>query len=347
MKRLSYIDIAKGFAIFFIVLGHAIVHSLNSHIAFNIIYSFHVPLFFIISGFTFESINKGFLNFVKNKFVRLLVPYFIWSVLFLIPYYLFGGSVDESFGNTGSFSLINNLCNILYGVGVNSSLKQNTPLWFLPALFSMEFIFYFICKIQGKKKHIFILIFLFFISIFSYKYITFIFPFGLNTVLNLGIFFYFGYLMKKYNIVNKYYKKNYLLIAFLLIGISFGIINESISCVDYYYGNIFMFYVTSFFLSLFVIFISKLMVTNKEIEYVGKNTMGILIFHKLIIVIFQNKIPFINSYLRDSSPFIELLLGILISIITIIICLLIIRIIRLMKMNFLLGEKTKVYTDSR
>ena len=64
MKRLTYIDVMRGFAIFFIVYGHSIVHSLNSHIAFNIVYSFHVPLFFVISGLTFSSINKRFFSFL-------------------------------------------------------------------------------------------------------------------------------------------------------------------------------------------------------------------------------------------------------------------------------------------
>lgn len=340
MKRLSYIDISKGFAIFFIVLGHTIVHSLNSHIVFNIIYSFHVPLFFIISGFTFDSINKKFLDFIKNKFIRILVPYFIWSVLFLFPYYLFGGSVDESFGNTGTFSFISNLYNIVYGVGVNAALKQNTSLWFLPALFSMEFIFYFICKFQGKKKQIFILIFLFLISVLSYKYITVIFPFGLNTFLNLGIFFYSGYLMKKYNIVDKNYKKRYLLTAFLLIGISLSIINDSVSCVDYYYGNIFLFYVTSFFLSLFIIFISKLIITNKVLEYIGKNTMGILIFHKLIILIFQTKLGFVSSLLNNSNVFIELTLSLIVTILSIIFSLIGTKIVRKV-CPILIGENSR------
>lgn len=338
MKRLTYIDVMRGFAIFFIVYGHSIVHSLNSHIAFNIVYSFHVPLFFVISGLTFSSINKRFFSFLKNKFLRILIPYFIWSLLFLIPYYLFGKSVGESFGNTGSFNILENLYNILYGVGASSALKQNTPLWFLPALFSMEIIFYFICKLKGKKNHFIIMLFLFLVSMFSYKFISLILPFGLNTFLNLGIFFYFGYLMKEYKIIDIFYENKCLFILLLLVGVITSIINKSISCVDYYYGNIFLFYISSISLSLCTIFFSRLILKNEILEYIGKNSMGILIFHKLIIVTFQNKIPIINSLIRDSNFIVESLLGMVLSVITIIFCLFIIKILRIFKMNFLLGE---------
>lgn len=341
MKRLSYIDITKGFAIFFIVLGHAIVHSLNSHFAFNIIYSFHVPLFFIMSGFTFESINKNFFHFLKNKIIRILIPYFIWSVLFLIPYYIFGKGVDEAFGNTGTFNFVDNIYSIIYGVGVNSLLKQNTPLWFLPALFTMEFIFYFLCKFKLKRSHAIICISLLLLSIISYKNITYVFPFGFNTFLNLGIFFYVGYLMKKFNWIDKYYSKKFLFFVFFIVGIIFSIINDSVSCVDYYYGNIYFFYITGFSLSLFVIFISKYINKCKIMEYIGRNTMSILIFHKLVIVFFQNKVLFVKTYLRNSNFLFELFLGIVISIITIVVCLLISKLIKTLKMNFLLGEKNK------
>lgn len=339
MQRIKYIDISRSIAIFLIVLGHSIVHSLNSHIAYNIIYSFHVPLFFFISGFTFNSVGKKFFTFLRKKFFRIVIPYFIWALVFLIPYYLLGKNVDSSFGNLGSFNLIYNIGSIFYGVGAFYNLKQNTSLWFLPALFTMEIFFYFICKIKNNKNVI-VLFILLLVSYMSYKFNKFILPFGINTFLNLGFFFYLGYVTKNYNLLKKMYRKKIYIIFFSIIGIFASIINDSISCVDYYYGNMLLFYLSSISLIFFTIMMAMSISEHKVLEYIGKNTMGILIFHKLIIVIFQNKIPVIGMWLRNSNWLIELIMGVIISIITIIICLWIVKILNKLKLNFLLGEKS-------
>ena len=47
--RIEWIDIAKGFGILLVILGHTIAYDC-SHIVYNSIYSFHMPLFFFLSG---------------------------------------------------------------------------------------------------------------------------------------------------------------------------------------------------------------------------------------------------------------------------------------------------------
>lgn len=46
IKRVNYIDIARAFAIIFIVFGYTIVHSDNCYFIFKFLYSFHVVLSF-------------------------------------------------------------------------------------------------------------------------------------------------------------------------------------------------------------------------------------------------------------------------------------------------------------
>ena len=207
-KRVSYVDIARAFAIIFIVLGHTIVHSEHLGILFKLLYSFHIALFFMISGFIFKiKDNESFLSFFKRKFLRIMIPYFIWALAFLIPYMLFGGSIGNKLDITSSFNLKTMLFNTLYGNGNMNALKQNTALWFLPALFSMEVIYYFIIKFLKKHNDLKISVFVpiiivgFLSTIYLNKFI--ILPFGINTVLNIGIFFYIGYLLKEFNIIEK------------------------------------------------------------------------------------------------------------------------------------------------
>ncbi len=47
-KRLDFIDIAKGIGIILVVTGHLLPVAAGLHV---LIYSFHMPLFFFLSGF--------------------------------------------------------------------------------------------------------------------------------------------------------------------------------------------------------------------------------------------------------------------------------------------------------
>lgn len=62
-KRIEYLDYAKGIGIILVVLGHILIKG-NIKIY---IYSFHMPLFFIISGYLFNYINIINFKEVINK----------------------------------------------------------------------------------------------------------------------------------------------------------------------------------------------------------------------------------------------------------------------------------------
>ena len=319
-KRISFIDISRAFAIIFIVLGHTLVHSDNCEGIFKLLYSFHVMLFFIISGYTFKN-KDNFWIFLKNKFFRLMIPYFIWAVIFLIPYILFGKEVQENIGSNSSFDIKIQLFNILYGNGNSSALKQNSSLWFLPVLFSMEVIYYFVIKLLNRSKNMefIILVNILLISYISNFTLKIIFPWGINTVLVLGVFFYVGYLFKIHEIFTKNRVLNFIsIMAILIIGLSACYLNTLVSCIDYSYGNLTLTLLSGFCLSIVLIYISYVIEKNVILEYVGKNTMGILIFHKLIILIFQVKFGTISNLLRSSNIIIELCLSIVITVLSII-----------------------------
>ena len=50
-KRIGYIDMAKGLAIILVIIGHI---SFTPSMGKTILYLFHIPLFFFLSGFTFS-----------------------------------------------------------------------------------------------------------------------------------------------------------------------------------------------------------------------------------------------------------------------------------------------------
>lgn len=98
-KRIEYIDQIKGLAIFLVVLAHimawtyqswevALQHkSVAPMLWWRIIYSFHMPLFFCVSGYLC-SIKKGYTTFLKNKIKTLIIPF--------VSFFILSGVINKS-----------------------------------------------------------------------------------------------------------------------------------------------------------------------------------------------------------------------------------------------------------
>lgn len=82
-NRLKMIDYIKGIAVILVVFGHCTeIDILN-----RIINSFHMPLFFLVSGYLIaykDPTRYAFLPFLKKKFLRIMVPYFFFEFVNLI-----------------------------------------------------------------------------------------------------------------------------------------------------------------------------------------------------------------------------------------------------------------------
>jgi len=90
--RANWVDCAKGVGIILVVYGHVARGIVNAGIPVDVdlfkfidhvIYSFHMPLFFFISGLFFQSSFKkrGAVDFLANKVDTIVYPYIIWSLL--------------------------------------------------------------------------------------------------------------------------------------------------------------------------------------------------------------------------------------------------------------------------
>ena len=76
--RIEWLDILRALAMYLVVIGHATDNNSPDYYKFYI-YSFHMPLFFMISGASFylqmKSKTWGFVTVAKNKARGLLWPY--------------------------------------------------------------------------------------------------------------------------------------------------------------------------------------------------------------------------------------------------------------------------------
>ncbi|GHP14499.1 acyltransferase [Lentilactobacillus fungorum] len=85
-KRIEWIDIAKAYGIIAVVVGHALASGSST----NIIYWWHMPLFFIIGGFFLKPINSKKISewkkFFNKRIYKDLRIYFIAGILLILAY---------------------------------------------------------------------------------------------------------------------------------------------------------------------------------------------------------------------------------------------------------------------
>ena len=75
-NRLQSVDIAKGILIIIVVIAHAQVDMVH-----DIIFMFHMPLFFVISGFLMKRETLVKVGYVRGKIKHLMIPYMTYLVL--------------------------------------------------------------------------------------------------------------------------------------------------------------------------------------------------------------------------------------------------------------------------
>lgn len=133
-KRENWVDIAKGIGIILVVMGHACCPK----IPHGIIYSFHMPLFFFLSGlFISKQCKCEFQLYLKKNFRSLLLPYFYFNLISIAFHYsmsvIFHKELLEG-------SVTDNIVGIFIGMRWGS--QYHHVLWFLPCLFFAKMLIY-------------------------------------------------------------------------------------------------------------------------------------------------------------------------------------------------------------
>ena len=196
-ERIEYIDIARGIGILLVALAHADV-SLFSPYLHRLIYSFHMPLFFFLSGYFFNP-SISFWVLVKKRFNTVLKPYFVTILLIYI--------VSLSFTNMRFATVFGRILKSLYATGYYIDWVQ---LWFLPSLFVTSlFAFLFYCLILSRISVRYVrwsillvvlalalnfldVFYPFSISLLGKQYDLYGLPFNLDLVVLSGFFYILG-----------------------------------------------------------------------------------------------------------------------------------------------------------
>lgn len=215
--RKKEFDMLRAFGLSLMVLQHIGVGggTLRTCIT-TYIMSFHMPLFFIISGMLHKdhSIRETITLRVKS----LLVPYFIWAGIYCAL-----DAVLPELNNIDS-SILNDLKIIIFYPTMNY-IPINPSIWFLYCMFFVELLFAIIMRLRAPRKiKLSILLGTGIIGMAFVNKNSMVLPFALGSTFAGLTFKTIGYTISKQEMVNRFDKMIYT-IVFLFLGITIAAIN--------------------------------------------------------------------------------------------------------------------------
>ncbi len=276
-ERIIWIDYLKFVAIFFVVWGH---NNGNNILLKSLIYSFHMPLFFMISGYL-HSAKLPFNLTLKKNVKTLLLPYFYLTLL-ISPIYLY----EIHKGNDSYLELIIRF--------ISGDLA-----WFIMALFLMKLISHPFLKQKNNFLIFGIILFSFFIVL------TINNIFGADNSLIAKVsrifrflpFFLFGYILKQKN-MQQLGKKPISFISSLIITTAIYYLYGSAEMNRLYsFFDIVVFVIEGIAISFIVFFVSRIYRrNNKFIQTISNGTIIIYLLHFPLLRI-TGRIPLTESTL--------------------------------------------------
>lgn len=316
-QRISWVDNAKALGIIAVFYGHIVERIFwdtsipAAGLQYKLIYSFHMPLFFLLSGYLVkETRRRKFSIFMKNKFMTRIVPFFFFNILILPCYFISENISHQSIDVRQLFETS------LYLLAGRPTL--NTITWFLACLLSVEVINYLLYPVLRKSRIVMCMAMVLFYIMgwgISYKtaiinqYITIPDYWFIQEALVACSFYLFGTLIAVCPILHK--KMNpYLNVLLLLLTATFVFTTFNLNDGPFKlypvpifafggYGSFLLFPLTAVAGSICIILASRLIPSISFMSFLGRNTLSLMGLNG-ILGLFVN-IVFINFTLKIFS----------------------------------------------
>jgi exopolysaccharide production protein ExoZ len=301
---LDILQIFRGIAALMVVLHHSIgsikyYHKVDNYFLDYIgaIGKYGVDFFFVLSGFiiTYTAYFKyeesnAFNNYVKNRLIRIYVPYLPIGIFLLLLYTLF-----PSFSNSNrDISVFTSLTLIPFG---NPALSV---AWTL----SFELCFYLLFSISFFSKkmwNVFILLWLILILLFNYTLLSNIkfleYPIFRVLFSTYNIEFILGYILAIVILKKIIFKLNIGFVVLLLL-VSAFLYLKFINYTFFNFSINFLFSILSFWaVYISIVYFNKKIKTTSVFMMIGNATYSIYLVHNPLQMIFIRVYPKINSTL--------------------------------------------------
>ncbi|WP_353334041.1 acyltransferase family protein [Bacteroides sedimenti] len=294
MKNNTTLSIFKGIGIVLMVIGHSGCPAWLG----RYIYLFHIPLFFMASGYFFnEKYISDKKTFLIKRIKGLYIPFMKWSLIFLLLHNLFIhiGILNNTYGSYlySTKRILINAMNIIYRMG-NYENALLGAFWFLRSLFVAGILFcmsfYLLRKFFKNATPItiaFIIGMTFYLVSGLKAYLHFPIPVipqgGYRELLGVT-FFSLGYIWKMGNVdINK--KRWLYVVAAIILTVIMLVhpcsMSPSSSLVDLCYFSIGALSGCLLFFKISSVIDTRTNRLRRLLVYLGNNTMPILVFHFL------------------------------------------------------------------
>lgn len=219
-KRIEWLDVSRGLGLLFVIIGHTMTTPIRdaSGIAngiYTIMYFFHMPFMFYLSGRTFGIFGEKYqkrsnLEWVKKKWNTLMIPYLVYGILVYIIFALANSitSLNHILDNAGYGK------QSIFQWAKGSVIGYNQyayHLWFIYALFIMNILSFFMMKYVKKHKLVLFVLTILCMALRGYVDTS---SWG---IVNLTMKCYFWFVLGTYVDLSKYMKKGW---ALFLQGVS-------------------------------------------------------------------------------------------------------------------------------
>lgn len=296
MARKAYIDFLKGLTILSVVIRHVSPDLIPGQ-AGTSLYSLQVPIFFYISGLLESSKSASIRLKIVDSVNKLLIPYCFWftiCILIFIPASL------EKFSYTRSLSTHKLDTYFLFMSTPGKKLVTNYPTWFLLALFEIKIIVELTNKLLEKKYISDYTKYFFLFSLVIVGYVLCLFEFSqkasiLSSMINLPFYMLGSWMKKRIYLIEalKRERRIDISVLILIVFISFFVENfDSNNCIIP--SNIFLNYTSLCLLIILIHFIVRNSNGIPFINYLGENTMIILVVHVIVLNFVSSKIDSIE-----------------------------------------------------
>ncbi len=280
-KRIPYIDTVKGIGIILVILGHTYQVPQLLH---DVVYSFHMPLFFVVSGYVYNETKYNqysIKDYLLKRTKDYLIPYYVFAFINLglvIAWNTLLLHTSISAGKIWSY-----FCGILYCYSDMLHMPNCTPIWFLMSLFFASILFW--LALKRLKNRVWVAA----LSSMAVGYTLSLvvdvpMPLKLDTVFMAMFFMYIGHLMKQQETLKF---PIYTAVVGMVMGGIVGVHNP-VGMNENEYGNLLLF-LSSSLLSIYSIMLlcCKSFISHSRI-------LRLLGRHSILIVGF-------NYFLRDAA----------------------------------------------
>ena len=284
-------DIEKGFLIILVVIGHLLVSGSFLH---NVV-SFHMPVFFMITGML-SHWDVEFKQFIKKRAKAYVIPYFSWCILLFLLFWI--------------ENPIKYLVRIVYGGAINTTIFT-FPFWFICCLFVSSIILNYLWNFR-KWVISFLIIWLICWYSFLGKKIIPPLPWSLEVVPFVLMYFFIGFYTKRIEdyVVSKWgnwlYALSCIFAILFVVAYYDGYITSIITMksVKFECFPFDVLYPVSFYLAIKGF--SKIIKSNNILRdiflYLGKATLVIMFTHPSVFYLCTQITPQSLSHIMVGGP---------------------------------------------